>query len=321
MNCVECKELLVAYAEDLLEESQKQVIESHLNTCPPCRAELTQVISLRDRLAANGKALAQSDLEDKVLHRIVQERSSRLKKISKSSKQIQLWRIIMKSRIAKLAAAAVVIIVTLIGIDYFSGSVDPTSVAWGKMIENMKQLPWMHIIMESERDNGKQRFEVWVSFESQVGASKRSSGEATYLDGQMQVSYIYNPGEQAITVAYVDANEITKGATSVWNFWETWLKQVAEFSTESTTAIGEYNGRKARIYKFKASKNKMSYESMITVDISRNLPVFGHQKSFDSNGNLIKAKDLYFDYPEEGPASIYDVGAPRNVRIIDNLSK
>ena len=35
MNCEKCKELLVAYAEDLLAESQKQAIESHLNTCPP----------------------------------------------------------------------------------------------------------------------------------------------------------------------------------------------------------------------------------------------------------------------------------------------
>lgn len=226
----------------------------------------------------------------------------------------------MKSRITKLAAAAMVIIVTLIGIDYFSGSVDPTSVAWGKMIENMKQLPWMHIIMESERDNGKQRFEVWISFESEVCASKRSSGEVSYSDGQKHVEYRYDPGEKVIKISYL-SEDITKGSTSVLNFWETWLKQVTEFSTESTTETGEYNGRKARIYKFKASKNEMCYESMIAVDISRNLPVFAHQKSFDSNGNLIKAKDLYFDYPEEGPASIYDVGAPRNVRIIENLSK
>jgi len=96
MNCEECKELLVAYVEDVLVESQKQVIESHLNTCPPCRAEADQIVSLRERLITNGKALAQSDIEDKVLHRIVQERSSRLKKISKSSKQIQFRKFMIR---------------------------------------------------------------------------------------------------------------------------------------------------------------------------------------------------------------------------------
>ncbi|MHC4708614.1 MAG: anti-sigma factor family protein [Planctomycetota bacterium] len=47
MNCEKCKELLVAYLEDVLERSHKQAIESHLNTCPPCRAEADEIISLR----------------------------------------------------------------------------------------------------------------------------------------------------------------------------------------------------------------------------------------------------------------------------------
>ena len=116
MNCEQCKELLVAYVEELLAESQKQAIESHLNTCPPCRAEADEIIGLRDRLAANGKALAQSDLENKVLNRIVQEQSSKLREVSKSSKQIQLWRTIMKSRITKFAAAAAVVItISMVG--------------------------------------------------------------------------------------------------------------------------------------------------------------------------------------------------------------
>ncbi|MHC4193971.1 MAG: anti-sigma factor family protein [Planctomycetota bacterium] len=110
MNCEKCKELLVAYLEDVLERSDKQAIESHLNTCPPCRAEANEIISLRDRLVTNGKALAQTNLEDKVLNRIVREQSSKLRKVSKSNRQIQLWRMIMKSRITKLAAAAAIIV-------------------------------------------------------------------------------------------------------------------------------------------------------------------------------------------------------------------
>jgi len=181
-------------------------------------------------------------------------------------------------------------------------------------------LPWMHIVMKSERSGAKERFEVWVSFKSQVGASKRSSGEATYSDGQKHMLYRYDPRDQSITVSYYD-EDITKGATSVWNFWETWLKQVAELSTEFTAETGQYNGRNAKIYKFKGSKDEMSYESMIIVDVARNLPVFGHQKSLDTSGNLIKTKDLYFEYPEEGPASIYDVGVPKSAKGINNLPK
>ncbi|MHC4456316.1 MAG: carboxypeptidase regulatory-like domain-containing protein [Planctomycetota bacterium] len=48
--------------------------------------------------------------------------------------QPNLWRIIMKSRITKLAAAAVIIIAALIGINQFGGSIDGTGVAFADII-------------------------------------------------------------------------------------------------------------------------------------------------------------------------------------------
>jgi len=119
MNCSECKELLVGYIEELLTEFERQAVESHLELCPPCRAELTQLTGLHNRLTANGKALAQSDLENKVLSQIVREQSLKLGKVNKPANQFQLWRKIMKSRVIKLAAAAVIIIGVLVGIHYF----------------------------------------------------------------------------------------------------------------------------------------------------------------------------------------------------------
>lgn len=111
MNCTECKELLVGYIEKLLENLQKQAVESHLETCPPCRAELAQITSLHDRLTANAKHLAQKDLENKVLDRILQEQNQRLKIAGKTDRQLQLWRMIMKSQITKFSTAAAIFIV------------------------------------------------------------------------------------------------------------------------------------------------------------------------------------------------------------------
>ena len=50
-----------------------------------------------------------------------------------------IWRIIMKSRITKIAAAAVIIIAVLIGINQFAGSVDMASVAWADVIEQISE--------------------------------------------------------------------------------------------------------------------------------------------------------------------------------------
>ena len=73
MNCTEYKELLVAYVEGLLEDSEKQAVVEHLKDCSSCRSEVEELRSLHDRLVINGKALAQSDLENNVMNQIVRE--------------------------------------------------------------------------------------------------------------------------------------------------------------------------------------------------------------------------------------------------------
>jgi len=120
MNCAECKELLVAYVEGLLDESQKEIVAEHLNSCTACQAELKELTDLRDRLVNNGKALAKSNLENKVLERIIREQNVRLKTVSQVSTSLKIRRIIMKSRIVKLAAAAVIIVVAFIALYPFT---------------------------------------------------------------------------------------------------------------------------------------------------------------------------------------------------------
>lgn len=110
MNCAECKELLVGYVEGFLDESQKQTVAGHLNSCRSCRAELDVVTGLHKRLVTNGSVLARTCLENDVMNRIVREQNVRLKTTNKISKIVRIRRIIMKSRIIKLAAAAVVLI-------------------------------------------------------------------------------------------------------------------------------------------------------------------------------------------------------------------
>ena len=138
MNCAECKEILVAYLEDLLAEPQKQAVTDHLKDCHACQAELKQLTSLQERLVSNGKAVAQSDLENDVLNRIVREQNLRLKAANKAGAGLKLRRLIMKSPITKMAAAAAIIIAALIGIHQFGVSVDGASIAWADVIEKLQ---------------------------------------------------------------------------------------------------------------------------------------------------------------------------------------
>lgn len=110
MNCAEFKELLVAYVEGFLDEQKKRSAAEHLRDCTVCQSELKALTDFRNRLVKNGKVLAQSNLEDGVMSQIVREQNARLKAAREAGIALKLRRIIMKSPVTKLAAAAVIII-------------------------------------------------------------------------------------------------------------------------------------------------------------------------------------------------------------------
>lgn len=121
MNCAECKDLLVEYLEGLLDEAQKQTIDEHVNECETCRAELEGLATLQQRLLGNGKALAQRDLENEVMTRIFREQNTRLKAATQAGVGLRIRRLIMKSPMVKLTAAAAVIVVAFLVIIPFGG--------------------------------------------------------------------------------------------------------------------------------------------------------------------------------------------------------
>jgi hypothetical protein len=130
MNCEESKELLVAYVDGILEDSEKQAVEEHLKDCSACQAELQKLTGLHDRLVTNGKALAQSNLEKDVMNQVIREQNIRLKAAARATDALKIRRTIMKSPLLKIAAAAVIIIAVLIGINPFG-----STVTWAQVIE------------------------------------------------------------------------------------------------------------------------------------------------------------------------------------------
>ncbi len=123
MNCAECKEILVAYLEELLAEPQKQAVTEHLKDCHTCQAEVKQLTNLQERLVSNGKAVAQSDLENEVLNRIVREQNVRLKAANKAGAGLKLRRLIMRSSITRMAAAAIIVVAVLIVLNPWGSAV------------------------------------------------------------------------------------------------------------------------------------------------------------------------------------------------------
>ncbi|MHC5059630.1 MAG: PDZ domain-containing protein [Planctomycetota bacterium] len=79
----------------------------------------------------------------------------------------QIWRIIMKNRITKLAAAAVILVAVLIGINQFGGSLDGASVALAdvaKKIEQIKNSVFKKTTIWSSKDNSTNTIDSLVYY-------------------------------------------------------------------------------------------------------------------------------------------------------------
>ena len=102
------------------------------------------------------------DLDKRVLDDV-------LKTLEQSQKtQISIWRLIMKSTFMKFAAAAVIIIAVLIGINPFGDS--KTNVVWADVAKNFESVPFFHltIYFGSDLSDQSKKIEIWKSEDLRV---------------------------------------------------------------------------------------------------------------------------------------------------------
>ena len=109
MNCRECKNLLIEYAEGLLDGHPKEGVEQHLEQCPQCRKEIENIRLLEDRILQNSLSFRSIDLEESIMDRIAGERSIRLKAAGSAGFFHQIRSLFMKNAVLKIASAAAVL--------------------------------------------------------------------------------------------------------------------------------------------------------------------------------------------------------------------
>jgi hypothetical protein len=129
MNCSECKDLLIEYAEGLLDGHPKESVERHLEKCPECRKEAGNIRALRNRLIKNSMDSRSIDLEDRIMDQIAAKRDIRLKAAVSAGFFFQIRSLFMKNTVLKIAAAAVVVLAVLISLNFFQSGVTFAQVA------------------------------------------------------------------------------------------------------------------------------------------------------------------------------------------------
>ncbi len=137
MNCRECKNLLIEYAEGLLDGHPKEGVEQHLEQCPQCRKEIENIRLLEDRILQNSLSFRSIDLEASIMDRIAGERSIRLKAAGSAGFFQQIRSLFMKNAVLKIASAAAVVAFFII-IAFWNGG-SPSTIVWADVQKQFNQ--------------------------------------------------------------------------------------------------------------------------------------------------------------------------------------
>jgi outer membrane lipoprotein-sorting protein len=128
-----------------------------------------------------------SQMYDRIFDNVLQAQEQSEQQKSAATRP-NIWRMIMKTKITKFAAAAVLIIAVLIGINQFGSSIDGASVAWGQLVERVDEIKtytFQGYISQSGLPNmpeGKTiEVEIVVYSSSEYGSRMETYGEGKLL--------------------------------------------------------------------------------------------------------------------------------------------
>jgi hypothetical protein len=240
-------------------------------------------------------------------------------------KQPSIWRIIMKSRITKLAAVAVIIMAVMLITYLGNGTLDITTAAFAQMTEAMKKMPWMHMITEIRDRPSYESGEYWYSFDLGIEAIRYDSGKLSFYDYGARAAYVYDPSSEEVTISRLPEKRLLAGgAGSPWHFLENTVELLAENEeAEVTHKVSQYEGNDVEIYKVRVPRGTPTgslgtEEWIFTADNKTHLIMSLKLQGYDPNGNFIEVFEATFNYPDNGPSDIYEIGAPMSAELIDN---
>ncbi|MHC4741443.1 MAG: hypothetical protein ACYS8Z_06005 [Planctomycetota bacterium] len=137
-------------------------------------------------------------------------------KQSTSDSRFGLWRVIWKSKTAKLAAAAVLIVATLIAVNQFARRLSFTNVGWADVVDKFASVSFYNAVLFFKEDAASEakQIELWVSSEQK--ARLRVGSQVLFAESG-KIAAGYNFKERRI----LSENEYDKmGKAIIQNFSE-----------------------------------------------------------------------------------------------------
>ena len=313
-ECNEIRDLIADSVTGTLAGGQAMHLDRHLQRCADCRryAEaLRHEDALLGRLAAD-VTMDMPDREERLLQ--VLDRGQ-----FRHANHLTICKRIVRSPIAGLAAAVLIVTAVMVGMIYFNGTT-LKAVELSEITKAMSEVPWMHVTLRGLQDDPHLSVEEWFGFGSKVYAYRNADGVVGFESFADHKRVTYTPGRNTISIIYMEDDPFySMDLTSPALFLESLGKMCEQEGAETTVRMGDYQGRRVQIQEISYRANDEQQNTTLYVDPETRRLCAGKQVRADATGKVTVDANLDFDYPPAGPDSIYDLGAPRDARVVDMM--
>lgn len=310
-DCNQIRDLIADSVTGPLPAEQSRHLDEHLEQCADCRryAEALQGEDLLLSQLAAGVAANMPDRKERLVQALGSRRPQR-------TNHLMQWRGMMRSRMTKLALAAGIVLVILLGL-HLGRPLGP-SITWADVRDASLAQRWLHM----KYDNGN---EEWLNLQTGDRFSKDRNGRCVARNHARNAMQRYDPrdGQQIIDTRWRIGGEVPP-AWEPKTAWESMigpLEAIAEYREANDWDDVEIHADQRggeQLIRFDCyfidAAGKRFLTRQIWADPKTRLPVTLQDLAGQKDQERFIAAT--FDFPETGPASIYDLGVPQDLPIV-----
>lgn len=256
---------------------------------------------------------------DRIHDRILQKL---LKKLDQSNgqatvEQPNIRRIIMRSQITRLFAAATIIIGAMVGISLLENSSEFNQAAWGRMLESMQKMPWVHASDTIDPPVLYDAVERWTCFDPSIKIYKYSDGIIKYSNYSKGEGYYYKPEDKTITISPITEKYNVPGPKSPFEIVNQFFEMTEKLGAEIDHNYSRIDGNKVEIIESEYVTSLGHCHTQMIRDVEQNLLKSSQTTILKPDSNEEITMVTTYDYPKKGPLDIYEAGAPKDAEVVD----
>jgi len=237
---------------------------------------------------------------DKRVHDDISAALTKSEKTKSVQPEPNIWRIIMKGKTAKLAAAAVIIITVFVGIHYFGGSIE--NVAFADVmqnIQNARTLTYRNVITRASQD--PQVVETMV-LEPHLMRVELPDGRVWILDhGEGKTLILDSTNKQTVM------SSTPQKALDLYDTFRN-FRNIPDFSVSN---IGQRTIDGVQAVGFQLTRKNDENVRIVWANPQTSLPIRIEQTVKDENGQVIKSVTTNIIFDAELDQSLFRLIPPK----------